>query len=57
MSVVPVVRVQDGNFGACLMLQTARVADCIAAMRGSSKLTRHRKTPDRGGRSRYYEDW
>jgi tRNA-dihydrouridine synthase A len=34
----PSSRVQDGNFGACLMLQPERVADCIAAMRGATKL-------------------
>lgn len=34
----PSSRVQDGNFGACLMLQPEKVADCIAAMRGASQL-------------------
>jgi tRNA-dihydrouridine synthase A len=34
----PSSRVQDGNFGACLMLQPERVADCIAAMRGATNL-------------------
>jgi tRNA-dihydrouridine synthase A len=34
----PSSRVQDGNFGACLMLQPEKVADCIAAMRSSSAL-------------------
>ncbi|MEO0375066.1 MAG: tRNA dihydrouridine(20/20a) synthase DusA [Cyanobacteria bacterium P01_A01_bin.17] len=29
----PSGRVQAGNFGACLMLQPQRVADCVAAMR------------------------
>ncbi|RUR84135.1 tRNA-dihydrouridine(20/20a) synthase [Chlorogloeopsis fritschii PCC 6912] len=28
----PSSRVQDGNFGACLMAQPQRVADCVAAM-------------------------
>jgi tRNA-dihydrouridine synthase A len=28
----PSARVQDGNFGACLMLQPQRVADCVSAM-------------------------
>lgn len=34
----PSSRVQNGNFGACLMLQPGRVADCIAAMRAATKL-------------------
>jgi tRNA-dihydrouridine synthase A len=29
----PSDRVQSGNFGACLMAQPERVADCVAAMR------------------------
>ncbi len=28
----PSSRVQDGNFGACLMMQPEKVADCVAAM-------------------------
>jgi tRNA-dihydrouridine synthase A len=28
----PSSRVQDGNFGACLMMQPQKVADCVAAM-------------------------
>lgn len=31
----PSPRVQQGNFGACLMTQPELVADCIAAMRGA----------------------
>ena len=31
----PSDRVSSGSFGACLMLQPARVADCVAAMRGA----------------------
>jgi tRNA-dihydrouridine synthase A len=34
----PSSRVQNGNFGACLMLQPSRVAECIAAMRAATKL-------------------
>jgi tRNA-dihydrouridine synthase A len=34
----PSSRVQNGNFGACLMLQPERVAECIAAMRSATKL-------------------
>jgi tRNA-dihydrouridine synthase A len=34
----PSSRVQNGNFGACLMLQPERVAECIAAMVGATKL-------------------
>lgn len=34
----PSGRVQAGNFGACLMLQPQRVADCVAAMRQATKL-------------------
>ncbi|MEB3295189.1 MAG: tRNA dihydrouridine(20/20a) synthase DusA [Synechococcales bacterium] len=34
----PSSRVQDGNFGACLMLQPEKVADCVAAMRSHSRL-------------------
>jgi tRNA-dihydrouridine synthase A len=34
----PSSRVQDGNFGACLMLQPDRVADCIATMGSATKL-------------------
>ncbi len=30
----PSSRVQNGHFGACLMAQPDRVADCVAAMRG-----------------------
>lgn len=32
----PSSRVQDGNFGACLMAQPERVADCVAAMMAAS---------------------
>ena len=31
----PSDRVQSGNFGACLMREPERVADCVAAMRGA----------------------
>jgi tRNA-dihydrouridine synthase A len=34
----PSSRVQNGNFGACLMLQPERVAECIAEMRAATKL-------------------
>lgn len=34
----PSSRVQDGNFGACLMLQPERVADCVAAMQNATRL-------------------
>jgi tRNA-dihydrouridine synthase A len=34
----PSSRVQSGNFGACLMLQPAHVAECIAAMISATKL-------------------
>ncbi len=34
----PSSRVQNGNFGACLMLQPQRVAECIAAMSNATKL-------------------
>jgi tRNA-dihydrouridine synthase A len=34
----PSSRVQDGNFGACLMLQPERVAECVAAMQAATKL-------------------
>ncbi|MGI0491540.1 tRNA dihydrouridine(20/20a) synthase DusA [Alkalinema pantanalense CENA528] len=34
----PSSRVQDGNFGACLMLQPERVADCVAAMMAATKI-------------------
>ncbi len=34
----PSERVQSGNFGACLMLEPERVADCVAAMRSASPL-------------------
>ncbi len=34
----PSSRVQNGNFGACLMLQPDRVAECIAAMVAATKL-------------------
>jgi len=34
----PSSRVQEGNFGACLMLQPERVAECVAAMRQATKL-------------------
>lgn len=32
----PSDRVQNGNFGACLMAQPERVRDCVAAMRGAT---------------------
>jgi tRNA-dihydrouridine synthase A len=35
----PSDRVQNGNFGACLMAQPQRVADCVAAMLQASSLT------------------
>ena len=34
----PSSRVQNGNFGACLMLQPERVAECIAAMGNATKI-------------------
>ncbi len=34
----PSSRVQEGNFGACLMLQPERVAECVAAMRQATKI-------------------
>ncbi|MBE9032910.1 tRNA dihydrouridine(20/20a) synthase DusA [filamentous cyanobacterium LEGE 11480] len=34
----PSARVQSGNFGACLMMEPERVADCVAAMRSASDL-------------------
>ncbi|NCJ06495.1 tRNA dihydrouridine(20/20a) synthase DusA [Synechococcales cyanobacterium C] len=34
----PSSRVQDGNFGACLMAQPQRVADCVAAMRAATQI-------------------
>ena len=34
----PSDRVQSGNFGACLMAQPERVADCISAMRAAASL-------------------
>jgi tRNA-dihydrouridine synthase A len=34
----PSSRVQNGNFGACLMLQPERVAECIGEMRVATKL-------------------
>jgi tRNA-dihydrouridine synthase A len=34
----PSDRVQNGNFGACLMAQPERVADCVASMRGAVQI-------------------
>jgi tRNA-dihydrouridine synthase A len=34
----PSNRVKDGRFGACLMAEPMRVADCISAMRGATAL-------------------
>ena len=34
----PSSRVQSGNFGACLMFDPDRVADCISAMKNSTKI-------------------
>jgi tRNA-dihydrouridine synthase A len=34
----PSSRVQDGNFGACLMLDPDRVADCISAMKAATRI-------------------
>ncbi|WP_404783788.1 tRNA dihydrouridine(20/20a) synthase DusA [Altericista sp. CCNU0014] len=34
----PSDRVQSGNFGACLMAQPERVADCVAAMRQAASI-------------------
>jgi tRNA-dihydrouridine synthase A len=34
----PSDRVQNGNFGACLMAQPQRVADCVAAMRSAVQI-------------------
>jgi tRNA-dihydrouridine synthase A len=52
----PSDRVQNGNFGACLMLQPERVAECIAAMMSATKLpvtVKHRIGVDEVDR---YED-
>jgi tRNA-dihydrouridine synthase A len=53
----PSSRVQNGNFGACLMLQPERVAECIAAMGNATKLPvtiKHRIGVDE---SDSYEGW
>lgn len=34
----PSSRVQNGNFGACLMLQPERVAECVDAMSGATRI-------------------
>jgi tRNA-dihydrouridine synthase A len=34
----PSSRVQDGNFGACLMLDPDRVADCVSAMKAATRI-------------------
>ncbi|MDJ0733572.1 MAG: tRNA dihydrouridine(20/20a) synthase DusA [Nostocaceae cyanobacterium] len=34
----PSSRVQDGNFGACLMMQPQRVADCVTAMINATQI-------------------
>lgn len=50
----PSDRVHSGNFGACLMAQPQRVADCVAAMRAATTLpvtVKHRIGID--GRERY----
>jgi tRNA-dihydrouridine synthase A len=52
----PSSRVQSGHFGACLMLQPERVADCVAAMGQATKLpvtVKHRIGVDERDR---YED-
>jgi tRNA-dihydrouridine synthase A len=52
----PSDRVQNGNFGACLMAQPERVADCVAAMIAASPLpvsVKHRIGIDNHDR---YED-
>ncbi|MGD1858296.1 MAG: tRNA dihydrouridine(20/20a) synthase DusA [Leptolyngbyaceae cyanobacterium] len=52
----PSNRVQSGNFGACLMAQPERVADCVAAMRGAVRIpvtVKHRIGIDERDR---YED-
>lgn len=52
----PSPRVQTGNFGACLMMQPQRVADCVAAMRQATALpvsVKHRIGVDECDR---YED-
>jgi tRNA-dihydrouridine synthase A len=52
----PSSRVQNGNFGACLMLQPERVAECIAAMVSATKIpvtVKHRIGVDEVDR---YED-
>jgi tRNA-dihydrouridine synthase A len=52
----PSSRVQDGNFGACLMADPARVADCLAAMQQVVKIpvtVKHRIGIDERDR---YED-
>ena len=43
----PSDRVQSGSFGACLMKEPDRVADCIKAMQGRCLYTRDSKVPDR----------
>lgn len=52
----PSSRVQSGHFGACLMLQPERVAECVAAMRAATSLpvtVKHRLGVDDRDR---YED-
>lgn len=52
----PSNRVTEGNFGACLMLQPERVAECVAAMIGATRLpvsVKHRIGVDQRDR---YED-
>ncbi|MGF1604461.1 MAG: tRNA dihydrouridine(20/20a) synthase DusA, partial [Thermosynechococcaceae cyanobacterium] len=52
----PSSRVQSGHFGACLMMQPERVADCVAAMGAVTKLpvtVKHRIGVDECDR---YED-
>jgi tRNA-dihydrouridine synthase A len=52
----PSSRVKEGNFGACLMLQPQRVADCVAAMQQATHLpvsVKHRIGVDECDR---YED-
>ncbi|MEQ9362769.1 MAG: tRNA dihydrouridine(20/20a) synthase DusA [Leptospirales bacterium] len=60
----PSDRVQNGNFGACLMAQPELVAECVAAMKGAGRgdvpvTVKHRIGIDRDGRGRAldrYED-
>ena len=47
----PSDRVQSGRFGACLMREPELVADCVAAMRGGGRDSRHGQMPHRRRRA------